>query len=106
VTPTRERLAAQVTDLDQLPTAPRPLTEPLLELLKGDLERVNQAIDGHMQNPVVLIRQVAGHNVADGGNRLWPMLTLGCARLCGDRGERHIVFAAAIEFINTATSLQ
>ena len=33
------------------------------------------------------------------------MLTLGCARLCGYRGGRHIALAAAVEFIHTATLL-
>jgi octaprenyl-diphosphate synthase len=54
---------------------------------------------------VALIPQLAGHIVASGGKRLRPMLTLGCARLCGYRGTRHIGLAAAVEFIHTATLL-
>jgi octaprenyl-diphosphate synthase len=54
---------------------------------------------------VALIPQLAGHIVAGGGKRLRPMLTLGCARLCGYRGTRHIALAAAVEFIHTATLL-
>src|SRR5499425_3470193 len=58
-----------------------------------------------MQSPVALISRLAGHIVAGGGKRLRPMLTLGCARLCGYRGTRHIGLAAAVEFIHTATLL-
>jgi octaprenyl-diphosphate synthase len=58
-----------------------------------------------MQSPVALIPQLAGHIVASGGKRLRPMLTLGCARLCGYSGSRHIALAAAVEFIHTATLL-
>src|SRR5262245_58994120 len=58
-----------------------------------------------MQSPVALIPQLAGHIVASGGKRLRPMLTLGCARLCGYHGDRHIALAAAVEFIHTATLL-
>jgi octaprenyl-diphosphate synthase len=54
---------------------------------------------------VALIPQLAGHIVASGGKRLRPMLTLGCARLCGYQGSRHIALAAAVEFIHTATLL-
>ncbi|MGH7114480.1 MAG: polyprenyl synthetase family protein, partial [Stellaceae bacterium] len=54
---------------------------------------------------VALIPQLAGHIVAGGGKRLRPMLTLGCARLCGYRGDRHVALAAAVEFIHTATLL-
>ena len=42
-----------------------------------------QLIVERMQSPVALIPQLAGHIVAAGGKRLRPMLTLGCARLCG-----------------------
>jgi octaprenyl-diphosphate synthase len=58
-----------------------------------------------MQSPVALIPQLAGHIVTSGGKRLRPMLTLGCARLCGYNGNRHITLAAAVEFIHTATLL-
>jgi len=74
-------------------------------MLSGELERVNQLIVQRMQSPVALIPQLAGHIVASGGKRLRPMLTLGCARLCGYRGGRHIALAAAVEFIHTATLL-
>jgi octaprenyl-diphosphate synthase len=74
-------------------------------MLNGELERVNHLIVERMQSPVALIPQLAGHIVASGGKRLRPMLTLGCARLCGYRGSRHIALAAAVEFIHTATLL-
>lgn len=79
--------------------------ENLTTLLKGDLARVNRLIVEHMQSPVALIPQLAGHIVAAGGKRLRPMLTLATSRLCGYTGERHIALAAAVEFIHTATLL-
>ena len=83
----------------------KPSLDPLSRLLKSDLERVNRLIVERMHSPVALIPQLAGHIVAGGGKRLRPMLTLGCARLCGYRGDRHIALAAAVEFIHTATLL-
>lgn len=79
--------------------------DPLSELIRSDLERVNRLIVERMQSPVALIPQLAGHIVAGGGKRLRPMLTLGAARLCGYGGGRHIALAAAVEFIHTATLL-
>ncbi len=79
--------------------------DPLSQLLGSELDRVNQLIVERMQSPVELIPQLAGHLVASGGKRLRPMLTLGCARLCGYSGSRHIALAAAVEFIHTATLL-
>jgi octaprenyl-diphosphate synthase len=91
--------------VDQLREAPKPSLDPLSKLLKTDLEQVNRLIVERMQSPVTLIPQLAGHIVAGGGKRLRPMLTLGCARMCGYRGDRHIALAAAVEFIHTATLL-
>ena len=84
----------------------RPATlDRLTALLKPDLDRVNMLILERMQSPVALIPQLAGHIIAAGGKRLRPMLTLATARMCGYRGDRHIVLAAAVEFIHTATLL-
>jgi octaprenyl-diphosphate synthase len=79
--------------------------ETLTGLLKGDLARVNRLIVERMHSPVALIPQLAGHIVAAGGKRLRPMLTLATSRLCGYAGDRHVVLAAAVEFIHTATLL-
>jgi octaprenyl-diphosphate synthase len=92
-------------DVDRLWAGRKPSLDPLSRLLGSDLDRVNRLIVERMQSPVALIPQLAGHIVASGGKRLRPMLTLGCARLCGYSGSRHIGLAAAVEFIHTATLL-
>jgi octaprenyl-diphosphate synthase len=91
--------------VDRMHAGRKPSLDPLSHLLGSDLERVNRLIVERMQSPVALIPQLAGHLVASGGKRLRPMLTLGCARLCGYHGSRHIALAAAVEFIHTATLL-
>jgi octaprenyl-diphosphate synthase len=101
----REYRVALMAGVDRVHASRRPSLDPLSRLLKSDLERVNRLIVQHMHSPVGLIPQLAGHIVAGGGKRLRPMLTLGCARLCGYRGGRHVALAAAVEFIHTATLL-
>jgi octaprenyl-diphosphate synthase len=96
---------APVTSIDQRLESPAPSLDSLFQLLRADLDRVNALIVSRMHSPVALIPQLAGHIVAAGGKRLRPMLTLACARLCGYQGERHVVLAAAVEFIHTATLL-
>jgi octaprenyl-diphosphate synthase len=100
----RNRVAPLATG-DRESESHRPSLDLLTRLLAADLERVNQTIVERMHSPVSLIPQLAGHIVAGGGKRLRPMLTLGCARLCGYRGSRDIALAAAVEFIHTATLL-
>jgi octaprenyl-diphosphate synthase len=91
--------------VDRVQAGRKPSLDPLSRLVQSDLECVNRLIVERMHSPVALIPQLAGHLVASGGKRLRPMLTLGCARLCGYSGGRHIGLAAAVEFIHTATLL-
>ena len=77
----------------------------LSELIADDIKAVNALIVQHMDSPVDMIPQLAGHIIAAGGKRLRPMLTLGSARMCGYQGTRHLGLAASVEFIHTATLL-
>jgi octaprenyl-diphosphate synthase len=77
----------------------------LTRLVGPDLERVNQVILARMQSPVGLIPLLAGHLIESGGKRLRPMLTLASAGAFGYRGDKHLLLAAAVEFIHTATLL-
>jgi len=79
--------------------------DALHALVADEMTRVNAVIVEHMQSPVALIPQLAGHIVASGGKRLRPMLTLLSSRLCGYHGDRHVKLAACVEFIHTATLL-
>src|SRR5229473_1700551 len=101
----QENWVALGAGVDRVSAGLKPSLDPLSQLLGSELDRVNQLIVERMQSPVELIPQLAGHLVASGGKRLRPMLTLGCARLCGYSGSRHIALAAAVEFIHTATLL-
>ncbi len=100
-----EKAVALVANGDPRREGLQPSLAALSRLLGDDLAAVNQLIVERMHSPVALIPQLAGHIVAGGGKRLRPMLTLGCARLCGYRGRRQIALAAAVEFIHTATLL-
>ncbi|ABL70123.1 polyprenyl synthetase family protein [Paracoccus denitrificans] len=74
--------------------------------LAGDMDRVNALIRERMASRhAPRIPEVTAHLVEAGGKRLRPMLVLAAARLCGYAGESHILLAAAVEFIHTATLL-
>lgn len=87
-------------------TAPRSASlDSLYELISDDLKRVDEVILGRVKNEIPLIHDIARHIVGSGGKRLRPALTLISAQLCGYKGHRHLVLAAAVEFIHTATLL-
>jgi len=83
----------------------KPSLDRLQALVKADLEQTNAAILTRMHSRVPLIPQLAGHIIASGGKRIRPMLTLGAARMCGYTGDQHVLLAACVEFIHTATLL-
>jgi octaprenyl-diphosphate synthase len=78
---------------------------PLADLVASDMERVNTTILARTGSEVTMIPEVANHLISSGGKRLRPMLTLAMAKLVGYAGDGHIKFAAAVEFMHTATLL-
>jgi octaprenyl-diphosphate synthase len=79
--------------------------DALYALVREDLARVDEVILGRVKNEIPMIHEVARHIVGSGGKRIRPALTLAAAQLCGYKGHRHLVLAAAVEFIHTATLL-
>jgi len=77
----------------------------LVELVAGDMERVNSTILSRTGSEVTMIPEVANHLISSGGKRLRPMLTLAMAHLAGYSGDGHIKLAASVEFMHTATLL-
>jgi octaprenyl-diphosphate synthase len=78
---------------------------PLVELVAGDMQRVNQIIIDKAGSNVDLIPELARHLIDSGGKRLRPMLTLAAAKMCGYTGDGHIQLASSVEFMHTATLL-
>ena len=83
--------------------------QPLVDLVKTDMGRVNDLILEKAGSDVEMIPEVAKHLIDSGGKRLRPMLTLAAANMCGygSDGEEigHVKLAMAVEFMHTATLL-
>jgi len=71
----------------------------------AEFEQVNQLIVEQLHSNVPMVENV-GHYIVDaGGKRLRPLLVLLSAAALGSCNDRHIKFAAVVEFIHTATLL-
>ncbi|MCP4185664.1 MAG: polyprenyl synthetase family protein [Hyphomicrobiales bacterium] len=79
--------------------------QSLVELVRGDMEKVNQLILSKTGSQVTMIPQVANHLIDSGGKRLRPMLTIATAQMSGYKGSHHVTLAASVEFMHTATLL-
>jgi len=74
-------------------------------LAAADMAAVNALIRARLASDVVLINQIAEHIIGGGGKRLRPMLVLLAAQAAGYTGRDHVLLAAVVEFIHTATLL-
>jgi octaprenyl-diphosphate synthase len=79
--------------------------EEALELIRDDLEKVDQEFRKNLRSSVPIISAVGEHLLRSGGKRFRAKLLLLSAKLCGYSGENHISMAGLIEFIHTATLL-
>lgn len=75
------------------------------ELVADDWNAVNREIQAQLASDVALVNSVAHYIIGSGGKRLRPLMVLLAARACGYAGTQHVLSAAIIEFIHTATLL-
>jgi octaprenyl-diphosphate synthase len=77
----------------------------VLQPIAADMRDVDAVIRARLDSDVVLINTVADYIIGAGGKRLRPAVLLLIARALGYTGQAHVVLAAVVEFIHTATLL-
>ena len=77
----------------------------IVALVDDDLNAVNRTISDRLRSDIALINQMGAYIVGGGGKRLRPLTVLLSARACEHKGDTHVVLAAIVEFIHTATLL-
>ncbi len=76
-----------------------------MKLVEKDLNKLEVSIDRLITTKIGFIKEIVNYIIKSGGKRVRPVLVILSAKLCGYRGDKHIPFAAIIEFIHTATLL-
>ena len=76
-----------------------------LNLVKNDIENVEQFLKDNINTSVPLINEVILYLLSSGGKRLRPVFLALSARMCGYNGENIPAMSAVIEYIHTATLL-
>jgi octaprenyl-diphosphate synthase len=79
--------------------------DSIKNLTDTEARAVDQLIINELSSDVVLINQMGHYIVGNGGKRLRPMLLLLAAKALGGVSDNHLILAAVIEFIHTATLL-
>lgn len=75
------------------------------QLTTAEAKAVDQLILQELTSDVVLINQIGHYIINSGGKRLRPMLLLLTAKALKYQEDNHLILAAVIEFIHTATLL-
>ncbi|WP_242348034.1 polyprenyl synthetase family protein [Mucispirillum schaedleri] len=76
-----------------------------LNLVKEDVEKLEQFLKDDIKTSVPLINEVILYLLSSGGKRLRPVFLALSARMCGYKGENIPAMSAVIEYIHTATLL-
>ncbi|MGZ8185932.1 MAG: octaprenyl diphosphate synthase [Methylobacter sp.] len=79
--------------------------DSIKNLTTAEAKAVDQLIIDELSSDVILINQMSHYIVGSGGKRLRPMLLLLAAKALGGVNDHHLILAAVIEFIHTATLL-
>jgi len=79
--------------------------DSIKNLTLSEAKAVDQLIINELNSDVILINQMGHYIVGNGGKRLRPMLLLLAAKALGEVDNNHLILAAVIEFIHTATLL-
>lgn len=86
--------------------SPAPIDfDSIKQLTTIEAKAVDHLIINELTSDVILINQVGHYIVGSGGKRLRPMLLLLAAKALGEANDKHLLLAAVIEFIHTATLL-
>lgn len=79
--------------------------ETVTKLIAADLSKLESTIQQLITTKISFIKEIVNHIIRSGGKRVRPILIILTARLCGYKDEKHIPYAAIVEFIHTATLL-
>jgi octaprenyl-diphosphate synthase len=75
----------------------------LYENIKNDLNKVEEQLKFFSQSKNKLISEVSGYLLKNSGKRIRPALLVLCSKLFGYQGKEHILMAALVETIHTAS---
>ncbi|MHC4405953.1 MAG: polyprenyl synthetase family protein [Planctomycetota bacterium] len=83
-------------------TTPQQL-DTLYTSIRQDLDEMERVLCAELRSQFPFVDRLAKHGFRLGGKRLRPALVLLTGRACGRVGTEHVLLAAAVELIHTAT---
>ncbi|MDA3788356.1 MAG: polyprenyl synthetase family protein [Desulfobacula sp.] len=81
------------------------LKQRIIEQADKDLEKVEIALEHHLNPNLELVKEIASHLLFSGGKRLRPLLMIHSARACGYNTGFEITFSIIFEYLHAASLL-
>jgi len=81
------------------------LKQKIIEMTTPDLDKIEIALEQHLNPNLNLVKEIASHLLFSGGKRLRPLLMVHSARLCGYHTGFEIEFSTIFEYLHAATLL-
>ncbi len=81
------------------------IKQQIIDMAIPDLDKIETALEKHLEPNLDLVRQIASHLLFSGGKRLRPLLMIHCARMCGYNNGFEIDFSTIFEYLHAATLL-
>lgn len=81
------------------------IKEQIIDRVGPDLEKVEKALQSHLEPNLSLVKDIASHLLFSGGKRLRPLLVIHSARMCGYKNGFEIDFSTIFEYLHAATLL-
>lgn len=81
------------------------LLDCALVLTNQDMHKVDRTIQSWLDSDIALIKTMSAYILKSGGKRMRPLVVLLSAKACNYQGDEHVLLAAVIEFVHTATLL-
>jgi octaprenyl-diphosphate synthase len=79
--------------------------QKIQKLLQQEIKQLDETITNRLSSDVALINQISKYIINSGGKRIRPILLILTTKALNYQGQHHIVLAAVIELIHTATLL-
>lgn len=79
--------------------------EEISALVTDEMLAVNHLVSDRLKSDVALVNNLGQYIIQGGGKRIRPLLVILSANACGYQGSLHVLLAAIVEFIHTATLL-
>lgn len=94
-----------ISQIDKAQLKKIPGMQALTREIRQDMAEVEEVLKQFIKSPNKIIAEISSYLFRNAGKRIRPALLILCSKLCGYKGNEHILISSLIETIHTASLL-